>query len=71
MAGALLSVAVRQRFHLLPSRLLSSYIEVFEPGQRHSLIVGDNEPQFLVTELTALQREIITLLGLSPADYGR
>jgi transposase len=46
-------------------------IEVFEPIQRHSLIVGDNEPQFLVTELTALQREIITLLGLSPADYGR
>lgn len=46
-------------------------IEVFEPIQRHSLIVGDNEPQFLVTELTTLQREIIALLGLSPADYGR
>jgi transposase len=46
-------------------------IEVFEPIQRHALIVGDSEPQLLVTELTPLQREIIKLLGLSPADYGR
>jgi len=46
-------------------------IEVFEMVQRHWLGVGDNEPQCLVTELTTLQRQIIKLLGLSPADYGR
>jgi transposase len=45
-------------------------IEVFEMVQRHWLVVGDNEPQCLVTELTTLQRQIIKLLGLSPADYG-
>ena len=45
-------------------------IEVFEPVQRHWLVLGDNEPQCLVTELTKLQRQIIKLLGLSPADYG-
>ena len=46
-------------------------IEAFEPIQRHLLIAGDDEPQCLVTELTTLQRQIIKLLGLSPADYGR
>ncbi len=45
-------------------------IEVFEPIQRHALILGDNESQCLVTELTKLQRQIIKLLALSPADYG-
>jgi len=45
-------------------------IEVFEPIQRHLLVVGDNEPECLVTELTTLQRQIIKLLGLSPAEYG-
>jgi len=45
-------------------------IEIFEPIQRHLLITGDNEPQCLVTELTNLQRQIINLLGTSPADYG-
>ena len=46
-------------------------IEVFEPIQRHVLLLGDNEPQCLVTEVTNLQRQILKLLGLSPADYGR
>jgi len=46
-------------------------IELFEPIQRHWLTVGDNQPQCLVTELTTLQRQIIKLLGLSPADCGR
>jgi len=46
-------------------------IEAFEPVQRHWLTAGDNEPQCLVTELTTLQRQIIKLLGLSPAHYGR
>jgi transposase len=45
-------------------------IEVFEPIQRHVLSVGDAEPQFLVTNLSPLHRQIIRLLGLSPTDYG-
>jgi transposase len=45
-------------------------IEVFEPIQRHVLCIGDAEPQFLVTELSPLHRQIIRLLGLSPNDYG-
>jgi len=45
-------------------------IEVFEPIQRHVLRVGDAEPQFLVTNLSPLHRQIIRLLGLSPTDYG-
>jgi len=46
-------------------------IEVFEMVQRHLLVVGDNQPQCPVTEVTTLQRQIIRLLSLSPADYGR
>jgi hypothetical protein len=46
-------------------------IEVFEPIQRHVLSIGDAEPQFLVTELSPLHRQIIRLLGLSPTDYGQ
>jgi hypothetical protein len=46
-------------------------IEVFEMVQRHLLVIGDNQPQCPVTELTTLQRQIIKLLSLSPADYGR
>jgi transposase len=45
-------------------------IEVFKPIQRHVLSVGDAEPQFLVTELSPLHRQILRLLGLSPNDYG-
>ena len=46
-------------------------VEVFEPVQRYRLIIGDHEPQCLVTEFTKLQRQIIKLLGHSPADNGR
>lgn len=46
-------------------------IEVFEPIQRHVILVDDEEPQCLVTKLTRLQRQIIKLLGLLPTDYGR
>ena len=45
-------------------------IEIFEPIRRHVLCIGDAEPQFLVTELTPLHRQIIRLLGLSPTNYG-
>ena len=45
--------------------------EVFEPIQRHLLFLGADQSQCLVTELTKLQRQLIKLLGLSPADYGR
>jgi transposase len=46
-------------------------LEIFEPVQRHVLTRPDDEEiQVMVTELTPLQRQIITLLGLSPRDYG-
>lgn len=46
-------------------------LEIFAPVQRHVLTrPDDDEPQVMVTELTPLQRQIITLLGLSPDDYG-
>jgi transposase len=58
-------------------------IALFEPVQRHvvdrpepneSVSGGSTEPEddhILVTTLTPLQRRIIKLLGLVPADYGR
>jgi len=52
-------------------------VELFEPIQRHELRqpnAGDDalqEPEILVTTLTPLQRQIVTLLGLDPATYGR
>lgn len=45
-------------------------IELFEPIQRHVLDTGDDEPQILVTELTPVQRQVLTMLGLSPNQYG-
>ena len=48
----------------------SVFIAVLATGVM-SLGVGDAEPQFLVTELSPLHRQIIRLLGLSPDNYGR
>jgi transposase len=45
-------------------------IELFEPVQRHVLQIGDGEPQVMITELTPVQRQVLELLGLSPATYG-
>lgn len=45
-------------------------IELFDPIQRHRLQTGDNEPQIMVTELTALQRQVLRLLHLNPDTYG-
>ena len=43
-------------------------IDVFEPIQRHLLQTGD-ETQTFTTELTALQKSILKLLGMSSEDY--
>lgn len=45
-------------------------IELFEPIERHELHVDDGEPRVMVTELTAVQRQVVELLGLSPDEYG-
>ena len=46
-------------------------LEIFELVQRHVLTKTDSdEPEIFVTELTPLQRQIITLLDMSPRDYG-
>jgi transposase len=55
----------------------SKILELFEPIQRHELRRltaepdADEEAQILVTALTPVQRQILQLLGLKPADYGR
>jgi transposase len=54
-------------------------IELFEPVQRHEVrqatadANAEQEPEtlILVTALTPVQRQIVKLLGLRPADYGR
>ncbi len=46
-------------------------IEVFASIQRHEVRVGEGEPQVIVTELTEVQRSIISLLGQDPRTYGR
>jgi len=45
-------------------------IELFEPVQRHVLQLGEAEPQVMVTDLNAVQRQVLQLLGLSPDSYG-
>jgi transposase len=52
-------------------------IELFEPIQRHAVLRAtdsgsgdDQEPLILITTLTPVQRKIVQLLGLTPADYG-
>ena len=45
-------------------------IELFEPVQRHVLQIGDGEPHVMVTELTPVQRQVVSLLGLDPDSYG-
>jgi transposase len=45
-------------------------LDVFEPVQRHVLVLPDGTEQTLVTELTALQRQVLSLLKLTPEAYG-
>jgi transposase len=44
--------------------------DVLEPIQRHVVRWPDGSEQVSVTELTPLQRQIVTLLGLDPDRYG-
>jgi transposase len=45
-------------------------IEVFEGVQRHTLLVGTKPPVVFTTKLTRLQRQILSLLGMSRAYDG-
>jgi transposase len=45
-------------------------IEVFESVQRHTLLVGKKPPVVFTTKLTRLQRQILSLLGMSRAYDG-
>jgi len=40
---------------------------VFESVQRHTLLVGTKPPVVFTTKLTRLQRQILSLLGMSRA----
>jgi transposase len=44
-------------------------IDIFEEVQRHRLVVGQEPPVELRTELTRLQRELLDLLGIPRSDY--
>jgi len=46
-------------------------IDVLEPVQRHSLTLDGKPAEVLVTALTAVQRQLLSLLGLSSKHYGR
>jgi transposase len=45
-------------------------LDVFESVQRHMLVLPDGTEQTMVTELTALQRQVLYLLNLTPEAYG-
>jgi transposase len=44
--------------------------DLFEPIQRHHLTLPDGSEEIFVTQLTPLQRQILTLLGIDPNSYG-
>jgi transposase len=46
-------------------------LEAFGNVQRHVLTRADGHDEFLITELSPLQRKILRLLGISPDSYGR
>jgi len=46
-------------------------LDLFEPVQRHTLSRKQQPDEVIVTELTALQRRLLKLLGLSARGYGR
>jgi len=46
-------------------------IDLFEPVQRHTLTVRGHDSTTFVTELTALQRRILKLLGIPANPYGQ
>jgi transposase len=46
-------------------------LEAFDNVQRHVLTRPDGHEEFLITELSPLQRQILKLLNISPHTYGR
>ena len=46
-------------------------LDVLEPVQRHELTRDGEPPEMFVTELTPIQSQILKLIDLSPATYGR
>jgi len=45
-------------------------LDLFEPIQRHTLTHGKRPAEVLVTDLTRVQRRVLTLLGLPSKHYG-
>jgi transposase len=45
-------------------------LDVFEPIQRHTFQPLGGEPQMVVSELSALQRKLLRLLGIPAESYG-
>jgi len=45
-------------------------LDLFESIQRHTFTAGKRPAEILVTDLTPVQRRLLTLLGLPPKHYG-
>lgn len=45
-------------------------LDVFEPIQRRVLALPDGTEQTMVTQLTDLQRQALSLIQISPSQYG-
>ena len=45
-------------------------LDVFDNIQRHELVQPEMADKQLMTELSPLQKQILRLLSISPADYG-
>ena len=46
-------------------------LDLFDGVQRHELTLAGREPEFMVTQLSPLQKQILKLLGISAKSYGQ
>ena len=44
-------------------------LDLFDGVQRHELTLAGREPEFMVTQLSPLQKQILKLLGISAKSY--
>ena len=45
-------------------------LDLFDGVQRHELTLSGGEPEYMVTQLSPLQKQILKLLGISASSYG-
>ena len=52
-------------------RTTRKILDLFEGVQRHELSISGQETEVMVTELSDVQKQILTLLGIPSTTYGR